>query len=422
MPGEGSIILGPHRGPAGTAPFNGANNGLSVDPITGMVVLGDDIGGILSTLLSDREIPLDTHFLRFSETNGDNIELSGTNLFAYRSSGNEAGFNSGSGGNAARLFALDLVTFNPYLELNNGFLFMKLTADHDDIFLEDGLSGARYLDIDTLTGQVLLGDTNAFGNSIRLLIDDGTESVTIFGSIIGRMLDLDFSNDRYQMGDIDNILSGILVDMNGITGEILFSLNNNPGLDIDMGSRVYKMGDINGVGNGTMIHLIDSTQQIRLKDGSLATASNGFVWTLINQGTGQGGWAATNTGSSFVGAAQNAAITPAVTGYVALGGLATTSATESTRVIPMPAAGTFTILKVNFVRPAAGAGTVTFTVRKNGAGTALTVADATSGGATVLLSVASNVAFAANDLISLEIVSTYAGASGTLQSFSIGYQ
>lgn len=48
----------PRQDPGGGVPFAGANNGLSVDPITGLVVLGDDRGGVLSTLLSERHIPM----------------------------------------------------------------------------------------------------------------------------------------------------------------------------------------------------------------------------------------------------------------------------------------------------------------------------------------------------------------------------
>lgn len=50
--------------PAG-APFtaNSAENGVSIDPGTGRVVLGNDAGGALATLLSDREIPLANFFL-----------------------------------------------------------------------------------------------------------------------------------------------------------------------------------------------------------------------------------------------------------------------------------------------------------------------------------------------------------------------
>ena len=42
-----------------------ADNGLSVDAGTGRIVLGNDVGGTLAQLLSDREIPLATFLLRF---------------------------------------------------------------------------------------------------------------------------------------------------------------------------------------------------------------------------------------------------------------------------------------------------------------------------------------------------------------------
>lgn len=57
------IVVIPPPGPPFTA--NSADNGLSVDPVGGEIVLGNDVGGNSAALLSDRRIPM----------NGNNIEM-----------------------------------------------------------------------------------------------------------------------------------------------------------------------------------------------------------------------------------------------------------------------------------------------------------------------------------------------------------
>jgi hypothetical protein len=58
MNGQGSFFVTANVPPAG-APFpaGSAENGLSVDPVSGKFVLGNDIGGFDAVLLSDRDIP-----------------------------------------------------------------------------------------------------------------------------------------------------------------------------------------------------------------------------------------------------------------------------------------------------------------------------------------------------------------------------
>lgn len=55
------------------APFaaGSANNGLSVDAVTGKIVLGNDVGGTTARLLSDREIPLNGKAIDFFGTIAD---------------------------------------------------------------------------------------------------------------------------------------------------------------------------------------------------------------------------------------------------------------------------------------------------------------------------------------------------------------
>lgn len=51
------------------------------------------------------------------------------------------------------------------------------------------------------------------------------------------------------------------------------------------------LGDWKNLGNNTVVSVDDASQTIILKDGSLSTAANGYVWTLSNNESGLGGWA-----------------------------------------------------------------------------------------------------------------------------------
>jgi len=68
---------------ASGAPFpaNAADNGLSVDATTGRIVLGNDAGGTLAQLLSNREIPMDQFLITLLgalKTDGQLVLSAGT--------------------------------------------------------------------------------------------------------------------------------------------------------------------------------------------------------------------------------------------------------------------------------------------------------------------------------------------------------
>jgi hypothetical protein len=72
--GQGSITTQQRRdAPANPGPpfnINSANNGLSVDPVTFRIVLGNDVGGNTATLLNNREIPCDNFQVSLRNANG----------------------------------------------------------------------------------------------------------------------------------------------------------------------------------------------------------------------------------------------------------------------------------------------------------------------------------------------------------------
>lgn len=84
--------------PAGP-PFvaTSAENGLSVDPVTGRIVLGNNVGALLAALLSNREIPLSTFSILFSHpTAGNSVTIqndAAVDLLRLLSSSKNRGIN-----------------------------------------------------------------------------------------------------------------------------------------------------------------------------------------------------------------------------------------------------------------------------------------------------------------------------------------
>lgn len=91
--GQGSISRANRPIPSGP-PFvaGSAVNGLSVDAGTGKIVLGNDVAGILAVLISNREIPLATFFLRLvlSATSSLTFEPDGSTQLIQALIGNAA--------------------------------------------------------------------------------------------------------------------------------------------------------------------------------------------------------------------------------------------------------------------------------------------------------------------------------------------
>lgn len=114
--------------------------------------------------------------------------------------------------------------------------------------------------------------------------------------------------------------NGSAVDLGGVTtgntdiaiGTNQFALTSSPGGDlfflVDPGNAYYAFGDVSNLANGTNIILDDNSKiitltssngKIRLVDDTLGAASNGYVWTLADNGTGEGEWAAATGGSGI---------------------------------------------------------------------------------------------------------------------------
>lgn len=161
------LVVRHNKKAAGGAPFPAgtANNGLSVDAVTGKIVLGDNTGGVLSTLLSDREIPMAG--FSFAMHDGGNKKLFIDNASQIYQIGDIGGANTG------------LMLF-----IDEGFSTITLgdangTVNGTNIFINDMLqdceilsqaSSGFYTDLDSKT--TTLGDRSVGGGPILKMYYD----------------------------------------------------------------------------------------------------------------------------------------------------------------------------------------------------------------------------------------------------------
>lgn len=190
--------------PAPGPPFvlTSAANGLSVDPVTGKIVLGNDAGLLTAALLSNRDLPMGA--FRFDWLNGTNRQFSVNPLTGTYQLGDIDGaadggmlfINTAPGGGAS-LGDLNVISQGALVTVSNGLTnggVVDITTganlargyrlrQQNDIgvnegwIFEDIISGKRFFQIDPLTAFYALGDINGLLNSTRLEVDDGGRTI-----------------------------------------------------------------------------------------------------------------------------------------------------------------------------------------------------------------------------------------------------
>lgn len=163
-------------------PAGSADNGLSVDPVTGLIVLGNDVGGSLAALLSNREII----------TNGFSIALQEDNLFLQKNELNAFGITiqnitdttavlltAALGAATVGAFS-DNAAIIPFFGVGNASI-------NTDMYLKgrnNGLAITNATDqtlavFEALTFLTQLGDVDGSVNGNRFTIDDAAGTFTI---------------------------------------------------------------------------------------------------------------------------------------------------------------------------------------------------------------------------------------------------
>lgn len=285
---QGSITLNPAFIQPGF-PGNAADNGLSVDPLTTHIVLGDPLGATgPANLLNSREIFLDAFTLRLTQRNTSGfsdwqtewqnnfllIHGVGNNsnvLFSTDFPGNTGIYisndRSAGGwvppfiilqdsilGNFGRLQfsandAMEITDATPthafaFFQSGNAAIQPAGLADPGFRFTITGIPAQPLMQISNPAGLLLLVDPSTaaykFGdiaNSMHLNIDAGNTTAE-FRNPAGRFLSLNANADFYEIGDLDILGAGTRLSINNAAGTVdfsnaaltaAFSINGNPG-------------------------------------------------------------------------------------------------------------------------------------------------------------------------------------------------
>lgn len=281
--GQGSVINTPKQKQPGP-PFasTSANNGLSVDPVSGAIVLGDDVGGVLSTLLSNREIPMAGNFIRLIGTDAV-TELYGDSMQAYNSvdfatscswfvtpTGAllQIASDTGLGHTPARLELIDMGGASTRVQQNGTAL--EATRLND-----------RMMSLDQVTDVYQMGDIDGTGFGLFLIIDDGNNRARI-ESGGNNYLFLDINNIFFEFGETGSVNS---LAIDGLNFNAQIFLNGTTIVDLDNAGALYQIGDVDGSLNSSTIAINDALMEIDLFAGNgirtTAPSANGNeLWRL----------------------------------------------------------------------------------------------------------------------------------------------
>lgn len=299
-------------------PASAAENGLSVDPGTGAIVLGNDTGGVLATLLSNREIPLDTFTIAFLNAGGYSTFFYGDQIEIFDPGFNNYILQTVNGRAALEIYSLVDDAANILLESSAAtFAIGVFPADNQTLIFEQGanrlmdLSNAfnvyRMGDLDTINnGMVLniddasntinMGDIFAIGNTTVFTIDNSTPEISatidfngtptkllsLLGGV-GPLLYLGEQGTGNYLGTFFGVDAG-----NGtarIGASVLPGTTSEMGLNVQSNPPVIAMGDLTGAGNQTRFE-VDDTASFFGFGNATNTASivingvNGFTGTV----------------------------------------------------------------------------------------------------------------------------------------------
>lgn len=162
-------------------PAGAANNGLSVDPITGLIVLGNDFPGITAALLSIREIPMGAFPIVFSSNVLGGLAILNPISFSITHPGSANGVTLSCGPLAGR------IAINSDSTIPGGS--PPLIRFHDPLFQDTNMynlagnfvietaAGTPSLALDFTNGNYDMGDVNGIANNTTISVDDGAGQV-----------------------------------------------------------------------------------------------------------------------------------------------------------------------------------------------------------------------------------------------------
>ena len=283
-------------------PAGAADNGLSVDPVTGNIVLGDlaPAGfGSPGQFLNDRSLQLSAfrfditdgivpHFLidtpASTDSFGDMLGLLGGGALVMDHL-NKTAFLRADNGNGS-LLSLDGLNFRSELGpgLGAGNNTTLIVDDGNQVvWIGDQLAANRILSLDRLNALYQLGDIDNAGNGVRLTVDDASNAAKI-GNNIADFLLLDIANMFFAIGDINAAGNGTRLAIDDGLMDFTATTTTGRMLVLDQIAGNFLVGDIDGLGNSSVMEVDDPTSRILLR------ANNGFSTSDPGFTTGNGLW------------------------------------------------------------------------------------------------------------------------------------
>lgn len=227
--GQGSVSRSSKIFPtAPPFPGNSAYNGLSVDPITGQIVLGQDIADPLNPaiLVSNREIPLAGNDLNLNNAidYGLGTPAQQGNIFAnllFGPPGGSYAFTIRGAQNDGVTNAMEFTVTKHGFQVTddvNGTPINILTADNLSIGSDNGLSLAPPV--------YKIGDVNLVGNSSIFELNDLT-GIAKISDATDIFFQADMINQRVALGDVSNVINTTFAAVDVLNKQVQIQAANN---------------------------------------------------------------------------------------------------------------------------------------------------------------------------------------------------
>lgn len=261
----GLISMPAFRQQTGGGGLSAADNGLSIDPVSGSVVLGNDVGGNLAALLSDREIPMGNFAFRFLDAAGGNrlFELDPVNQ-RYR---------MGDIDNLlARCFLfVEDAAGSQSVGMTAGNLGLSTAWAIDDVIPSIGgtLRGNRALAFLGFNSTYLIGDLDNALNGTKLTLDDANQRAIIEDAGMTPYLFIDILNNVSQLQASQLAVTTAAVDLDAsvVPGEARILIDGF--IKANFGLNTQRVGDISAAANGLIAGLDDATGIFDLSNTAL---------------------------------------------------------------------------------------------------------------------------------------------------------
>lgn len=259
--GQGNISVNQKASSGGSVPpfpLNSADNGLSVDPVSKKIVLGQSIGaaGNPAQLLSTREIPLNGFDLSINAQGVqpelrfygliDNI-IANTALFIAQNNGNQYAYLN----SAAGTFRIG--------DIAGSISPNEITIDAPNNLFEFNSGGFPYLFVDVNNDQFAIGDILSIGTGTVFSLTGSTAGIS---TGLNQCLSLDNFNGFYRIGDLNTVKNGSLLDIDSSAQLIQIKNTNSPYLFLDVANDTFAMGDFGGFATNTYMYIDNTSFEI----------------------------------------------------------------------------------------------------------------------------------------------------------------